>query len=311
MPSTVEVPIYFLAFDHRVSLTQGLLGVTSALEPADRAWIESAKLLVLDALSMAVSRGVAREAAAFLVDEEFGSKAARTARARGITLAMPVEQSGKTELALEYGAAYAEHIDRFRPDYVKVLLRRNPDGSPEVHTRENGLLRSIERSVRDRPSKWLVELVVPPTGPQLASVASSQDRFDREIRADLIVRVISDLQAAGVEPDLWKVDGLDDRADCERVAASVRRDGREHVRCVVLGRAAGMDRVLHWLATAGSVDGYQGFAVGRTLWWEQLKAMRSQALDRASAVSQIADNYMRAVVAFEQARTSRRDVAAH
>ena len=155
-----------------------------------------------------------------------------------------------------------------------------------------------------------MELVVPPSETQMEGVGWSKDRFDSELRAELMVRAIADLQAAGVEPDMWKVDGLDDRADCARVASQVQRDGRERVRCVVLGRAADMDRVLHWLATAGAVGGYSGFAVGRTLWWQQLEEFRARTLDRAGAVSQIADNYVRAAAVFERARAGRPDAAA-
>jgi len=113
------------------------------------------------------------------------------------------------------------------------------------------------------------------------------------------------LQDAGVEPDVWKIEGLTRRADCERIAAAARHDGRSAVGCIVLGRGADETKVRHWLATAGSVDGFIGFAVGRTTFWDAVAGYRTQAMTRAQAVAQIALRLRQWVDIFETARQSR------
>ena len=48
-------------------------------------------------------------------------------------------------------------------------------------------------------------------------------------------------------------------------------EGRENVKCVLLGRGASDDKVDHWLRQAAPVDGFVGFAIGRSIWWDALK----------------------------------------
>src|SRR5206468_981129 len=81
-----------------------------------------------------------------------------------------------------------------------------------------------------------LELRVPAEPHQLERVGGDQDRYDRELRPDLMIETIRECQDAGVEPDIWKIEGLDAREDCVRVADAARAGDRDHVRCVVLGR---------------------------------------------------------------------------
>jgi myo-inositol catabolism protein IolC len=70
-----------------------------------------------------------------------------------------------------------------------------------------------------------------------------------------MVGAIEQLQDAGIEPDVWKVEGLDRREDCEKIVVAARRNGRTHVGCTVLGRGEDDQKVREWLATAASVRG--------------------------------------------------------
>jgi myo-inositol catabolism protein IolC len=135
---------------------------------------------------------------------------------------------------------------------------------------------------------------VPPTSEELEE-AGGIDSYDHRLRPDLVVRAVAELQGAGVEPDIWKVEGLDTREDCLRVAGQARGDGRDAVRCIVLGRGADEDRVARWLEVAAGAEGFIGFAIGRTLWWDPLKAMLAGDIDRATAASQITARYLRAI----------------
>jgi myo-inositol catabolism protein IolC len=210
-------------------------------------------------------------------------------------LAMPVEKSGQPEFDFEYGERFGEHIERFDPDFVKVLVRYNPDDDPEMNRRQAARLRELSDWLSERQRKFLFELLVPATDDQLASVDGDQKRYDLEVRPGLMVRVIAELQGAGVEADVWKIEGLDRREDCERVVAQCRSDGRDQVVCVVLGRGADRDTVENWLTTAAGVDGYVGFAIGRSIWGDPLSAFLDGSADRAAAVAQVADHYLRFV----------------
>jgi myo-inositol catabolism protein IolC len=114
-------------------------------------------------------------------------------------------------------------------------------------------------------------------------------------------RTIVEFQEAGVEADIWKIEGIDTQEDCERIAQTCRRDGRDGVICVVLGRGANDDKVDHWLRQGAPVEGYAGFAIGRTIWWDALKGFLDGAIEREDAVAQIAEKYLRFVQVYRDA----------
>ena len=149
--------------------------------------------------------------------------------------------------------------------------------------------------------KFLFELLVPATADQLDAVDDDRDRYDREVRPDLVVRSIGAMQTAGVEADVWKIEGLDERADCRRVVEQAHAGGRDGVACIVLGRGASSTRVAQWLRAGAGVPGYRGFAIGRTIWWDALVDFRDGKLARPDAARLIATNYLKAVDAYRAA----------
>ena len=131
----------------------------------------------------------------------------------------------------------------------------------------------------------MIELLVPATTAQLDRVEGNKQTFDLRIRPGLMLQTIRALQDAGVEPDIWKIEGLDRREDCERVVEMARRDGRGHVSCIVLGRGADETKVVSWLETAASVPGFIGFAVGRTTFWDAVADYEARRVTRQDAVA--------------------------
>jgi len=295
MTDTAAERLYMLSFDHRASFEKELIGITGTPTTEEHQRISELKAVIYAGFVNAITNGVPPKASAVLVDEDFGADVARTARAAGHLLAMPVERSGQDEFDFEFGADFAEHVERFDPDFVKVLVRYNPDGDGNLNRRQAGRLAQLSDWLHAHRRRFLFELLVPPTAEQQASASGSQDRYDTQVRPALVVRTIADLQAAGVEPDIWKIEGLDDRVDCERVVAQARTGGREHVTCVVLGRGADLVRVARWLTSAAPVAGYIGFAVGRTIWLDPLRDHVAGRLDRPVAVEGIAANYRQMV----------------
>ena len=129
------------------------------------------------------------------------------------------------------------------------------------------------------------------------------DRYDVELRPELMRRAIADIQDFGVEVDIWKIEGVELRDEDEMLAEQTRTgDGRQGVKCVLLGRGASTAKVEQWLDAAATVDGFIGFAIGRSIWWDALKSFLSNELDRSAAASQIADNYLHFVHVYEGAQ---------
>ena len=163
------------------------------------------------------------DGAGILIDEQYASEIARTARERGIPFAMPVEKSGQPEFDFEFGEQFGDHLREFSPTFAKVLVRYNPGGDRAMNERQAERLARLSRWLRDDGRKFLFELLVPAEAAQLAEAGGDADRYDRELRPGLMIQAIGELQAAGIEPDVWKIEGLDAREDCERVAAATRR----------------------------------------------------------------------------------------
>jgi 5-dehydro-2-deoxygluconokinase len=304
-----EGTLHMLAFDHRASFQKDLFGIAGTPNDQQDADIADSKATILDGLQLAVTQGVPKQEAAVLVDERFGAAVARRAKRDGYLLAVPVEKSGQDEFDFEYGSSFGAHIEEFDPDFAKVLVRYNPDGDQAANRGQLARLSELSGWLRDRQRKFLFELLVPPTAAQLHRVGGDRHAYDAEIRPSLVIRTMVDAQAAAVEPDIWKIEGLDRREDCERVSVQARAGRRDGVACMVLGRGESKDRVVGWLQRAAGVTGFVGFAIGRTIWFDPLKSWLDGEINRDQAVVLIAENYRRMVDAYSSAQN--REVQHH
>jgi myo-inositol catabolism protein IolC len=285
--------LYVLDFDHRGSFQKKFFGVSGAPNAEETVRIADAKQVIFEGALKALGEGAPREAAGILVDEQFGADIVRKAKADGLTFAMPVEKSGQEEFDFEYGDAFGEHITEFDPTFSKVLVRYNTEGDPEMNARQSERLKRLSDWLHANDRKFLFELLVPGTTEQIEA-AGGEDAYDTDVRPALMRRAIGEIQDAGIEPDIWKIEGIDRREDCETIAAQTRAgEGRAGVVCVVLGRGADDDAVDHWLRTGSGVPGYVGFAIGRSIWWDPLKGYVDQTVGRDEASSTISANYRR------------------
>jgi myo-inositol catabolism protein IolC len=293
--------LYILAFDHRGSFQKKMFGIEGDPSPEETERISDAKRVIFEGMLEAVSRGAEAGATGVLVDEQFGSDIPRRAREHGLKLAMPVEKSGQNEFDFEYGDDFGAHIEKFDPDFSKVLVRYNPDDDAETNQRQLGRLKRLSDWLHERDRKFLFELLVPATDEQLARVDGDTDRFDAELRPELMRRAIEAIQNAGIEVDIWKIEGVDEREDAAMLAEQARSGpGRAGVVCVLLGRGASTEKVEHWLRIAAPVDGFIGFAIGRSIWWDALKGWLANDLERKAAAAQVADNYLHFVRVYER-----------
>jgi len=303
MTQGFDKPLYVLPFDHRGSFQTKMFGWKGALTPEQMAEIAATKQVIYEGFKKAIAGGVVKDKAGILVDEEFGAAVLRDAAKNGYGTACPAEKSGQDEFDFEYGQDFAKHIEAFHPTFCKVLVRYNPEGDPSLNQRQAARLKQLSEYLRSKGrSLFMFELLVPAEKPQLDRLKGDKKAYDREIRPGLMVGAIQQLQDAGVEPDVWKIEGLDRREDCTKIVAVARRNGRNKVGCIVLGRGEDDKKVREWLAVAAPVPGFIGFAVGRTTFWDPLIAMRANKITRGTAATDIAGRYREWVDIFEKAR---------
>jgi 5-dehydro-2-deoxygluconokinase len=293
--------LYILPFDHRGSFQTKLFGWTGTLTLGQTAQIASAKQVVYDGFLAALEQGVSARKAGILVDEQFGAAILRSASSQGYTTACPAEKSGQDEFDFEYGDEFAKHIEALQPNFCKVLVRYNPEGDQALNARQAKRLRRLSEYLHAASrSRFMFELLVPPEKAQLALLRGDKGVYDRLLRPALMLQTIEELQDAGVEPDVWKIEGLESRKDCEDLVAAARRGGRGKVGCIILGRGEDDAKVREWLATASGVPGFIGFAVGRTCFWDPLVNWRANKITREDAVNEISRRYREFATIFEE-----------
>jgi myo-inositol catabolism protein IolC len=292
--------LYILAFDHRGSFQKKMFGIEGDPTPDETETIADAKRLIFEGVLEAVRLGADPGATGVLVDEQFGSDIPQRSREHGLTLAMPVEKSGQSEFDFDYGEDFGAHIERFDVAFSKVLVRYNPEDDPALKERQLGRLKRLADWLHERDRKFLFELLVPATDEQLANLEGETDRYDAELRPELMRGAIEEIQNAGIEVDVWKIEGVDESEDAAMLARQTRSgEGREGVACVLLGRGASTAKVEQWLEAAAPIDGFIGFAIGRSIWWDALKAFLADELERDAAASEIAEHYLHFVQVYE------------
>ena len=285
--------LYILAFDHRGTITKGLLGVEDR-EPTEEEAnkVIEMKQIIFDGFLKANESGIKGGDPAILVDETFGLEVQQKAKEMNIKFAAPVEKSGQKVFDFEYGDQFGEKINEVGADFVKILVRWNPDDEEEIRETQGSRIKELSDWLSENGKKFLLEFLVPATEEQLASVENDQARYDSEIRPKLAVRVVEEMRERGADPDIWKIEGLDTTEDCEKVAAAIKTGDRENVMAVVLGRGASDEKVNEWLRAGSSVDGYRGFAIGRSIFWNALKGFHEGEKTREEAVNEIAESYL-------------------
>ena len=285
--------LYILAFDHRGTITKGLLGVEGREPTQDEAnKVSEMKQIIFDGFLKANEYGITGGDPAILVDETFGLEVQQKAKEMNIKFAARVDKSGQKVFDFEYGDVFGEKINEVGADFVKILVRWNPDDEEEIRETQGNRIKELSDWLTENDKKFLLEFLVPATEEQLASVENDQARYDSEIRPKLAVKVVEEMRERGADPDIWKIEGLDTPEDCEKVANAIRTGDREDVIAVVLGRGASDEKVNEWLRAGSSVEGYKGFAIGRSIFWGALKSFHEGEKSREEAVEEIAQSYL-------------------
>ncbi len=258
--------------------------------PEEKRQIEDYKKIIFEGFRLATKKKVPKDIAGLLVDEEFGTDVLREAKKDDLMFAMPVEKSGQEEFDFDYGEDFAKHIEEFDPTFVKVLVRYNPEGDVEMNKRQLGRLKILSDYLTQKNRPFLFELIVPSTTAQLAKLGGSKEKYDQELRPKLMVDSIKEIQAAGVEPVIWKLEGVDKPESARAVVKQAQSGGRK-VGVITLGRGESKEKVQEWLKVGAKIPGVIGFAVGRTIFWNPLADYKAGKSTKEEAVEKVAQNY--------------------
>ena len=284
--------LLILAFDHRASFLEKMFGIKGRPPtPQEKLQIEDYKKMIFEGFRLATQKKVPKDIAGLLVDEEFGAAVLRKAKKEGFSFAMPCEKSGQDEFDFDYGEDFAKHIEEFDPTFVKVLVRYNPEGDAAMNERQLQRLKRLSDYLIGAKRTFLFELIVPATSAQLAKLGGAKEKYDLELRPKLMVESLKEIQDAGVEPAIWKLEGVDKPADAKAVVKQAQAGGRK-VGVITLGRGESKEKVQEWLIVGAKIPGIIGFAVGRTIFWNPLADFKAGKINRQQAVEQIANTYV-------------------
>ncbi|MDR0372025.1 MAG: DUF2090 domain-containing protein [Nitrososphaerota archaeon] len=294
--------LLILAFDHRASFIEKLFGIKGRPPTAEeKRGIQEAKQIIFEGFKLALQMKVPKEIAGLLVDEEFGSDILREAKQNGFQFAMPAEKSGQDEFDFEYGDQFSEHIENFSPTFLKVLVRYNPESDLALNHRQLQRLKKLSDYLAETKRPFLFELIVPATPLQLAKLGGSKEKYDTELRPQLMVESIKQIQDGGVEPAIWKLEGVEKPESAKNVVAQAQSGGRK-AGVITLGRGESKEKVQEWLKVGATIPGIIGFAVGRTIFWDPLVEFKAGKLDEKQAAEKIAQNYIEFVDLWQNER---------
>jgi 5-dehydro-2-deoxygluconokinase len=284
--------LFILPFDHRASFAEKMFGIEDREPTVEEAqMIYEYKNIIYHGFRKAVENEMVPSAnSAILVDEHFGDQIIQDARTLGYGVCIPTEKSGQDEFDFEYGENFSDHIEKYMPQMVKALIRYNPEGDNALNARQRQRLKKLSDYCHENSYQFLIEPLVPATTEQLKRVNGNQDRYDDELRADLMVKMVEEMHQDGVTPDIWKIEGFNKKADYEKVVSTFRQKTPKAF-AIVLGRAASDEQVERWLKAGAEVEGVYGFAVGRTIFWQSLIDYKEGKITDEQAAIEIADRF--------------------
>ncbi len=284
--------LFILPFDHRSSFAK-LFGFTNPqLNSKEKEIITGGKEIIYMAFEKTLSLGISKEQAAILIDEEYGDKIIHDAINKDYNVILTTEKSGQKEFAFEYADEFGKHIDKYKPKFVKALIHYNPNDDPLSKMRQQQKLEILSNYCHQNYYKFLLEVLVTPTEQQLQNAGGNTQRYDTEVRPNLTVKVIEELQNANVEPDIWKIEGMENEDSYKIVILQAHKEGRQDVGIVILGRAENQGKVEKWLKVGSKIQGIIGFAVGRTVFWEPLTEYKNGNIDKNTAIENISNNFL-------------------
>jgi 5-dehydro-2-deoxygluconokinase len=295
--------LFILPFDHRASFLKKMFGL-SGKEPTEEEVekVKKAKEIIYEGYKKALSQGMPKESSAILIDEQFGDELLRDAHENNFIIILTTEKSSQKEFEFEYGEEFDKHIKKYDPTFVKALVQYNPEGEKELNARQREKLAILTKFAHDNGYKLLIEPLIPGTIEQLAKYGGDPDKYDEQLRPYLTSRMIREMQEGGVNPDVWKLEGMSKKEDYQMAVQQARADGRDNVGIVILGRAAEINVVENWIKVGACVPGVIGFAIGRTIFWDPIMQFEEGKMSEDEASGLISKRFLHYYHIFIEAR---------
>lgn len=268
MPNNLgyDKPLFILPFDHRSSFAK-MFGFTK-LSQEEKDYISSAKFIIYEAFKNATMQGVPRDESAILVDEEYGDKVLKDAKDQGFTTILTTEKSGMPAFDFEYGEEFGMHIEKYKPTFAKALIRYKPNADWTK-------LEILSDYCHSHGYKFLLEVLSGEAVPEAGNM----------------ITIINELRQLGIEPDVWKLEGMENKDDYIKVVEKIKEGERKNVGLVILGRGENKEKVEEWLNAGKDVEGVIGFAVGRTVFSKPLVDFKNDKISKDETTILIANNF--------------------
>jgi len=290
--------MYILPFDHRSSFVKIFIGRKTGRDLKKEKFLFEYKNIIFKSFLIAIRRINQPDDCLVFLDDEYSKDVIRVARRKRVGFALAVEKSGSKYFDFEHGDSFGEVVQKYNPNFVKALVRFNPD---DKKAKENQMARLslLSKWCRDNKFKFILELLIPPSQKDQSKYKKDRYKYDLSVRPALTLRAISQLRQLGIEPDVWKIEAMETKSDWEPVIEKIRLGPvRAKVAIIMLGRGASFAKVKHWIDNSPKGE-LNGFAVGRTVWMRPLLDLHQGKISKKQAMNQIADNYLELIRLWE------------
>lgn len=269
--------LFILPFDHRSSFLRDILDLSRKPDKKEKEKIKKFKNIIFEGFLSVANKEKYKSKFGILVDEEYGEEILKKAKKEKVIVCLPVEKSGEEELSLEYGKKFKEHVDKFKPDFVKILIRYNP---LNLKTNKKQLRILSEINELSKKYKIILELLVPP-----AKEEKELKNYDKKIRQERTIGAIEEIKKV-IHVNVWKLEGFE-KNQWQKVINTVPKQSK----IIFLGRGQDKKKVIRWLKSAAPFEKIIGFAIGRTVFLETLKKYHKGKISGEKAVKTIAGNF--------------------
>ena len=215
--------LYILAFDHRGSFQKKFFGIQGEPDDEQTAIIADAKHLIFEGMLQAVGAGADASATGVLVDEQFGSTVPAEAHEKGLKLAMPAERPART-CSTSSTATTSASTSCVRSRLHQGAGALQPRGRRAENSEQLGKLKRLSDWLKRTTASSCSSCWCPPrtlsSRPSAATATATTPSCPQLMR-----RAIAEIQDAGIVVDVWKIEGVDERSDCEMLVEQARAAG--------------------------------------------------------------------------------------
>ncbi|NCN07329.1 DUF2090 domain-containing protein [Candidatus Falkowbacteria bacterium] len=279
----MDKQLLILPFDHRSSFSKNILGISGKLNLKQKKEISDLKKIIFEGFLTVYKKYDIKDYFGILVDEEYGLSVLKQAKKNKAIVCLPVEKSGQKELKFEYGSAFGLHIKKINPDYVKVLVRYNPLNK-EVNKKQLARLKTLGDFCAKNNYKIILELLVPPTEYDLKK-SKTEDKYNNTLRLKRSVGAIKEIKKF-LAVDTWKLEYFS-QAGWRKIIRTVGKNSK----IILLGRGENKAVVDGWIEDAAGFSQIVGFAIGRTIFLEELKKYHAGKITKKTAILKISNNF--------------------